>query len=311
MDNNGEKIEDFSNIHKGNRESEGIEDELKGKLKEFLDTKCNNLNQEEINKILKEIKNELDKNKLKKFLKIVTDVNLNKYDAEKLKNILTKCIDDKCIYKLDENKMAKISEAISELLTSKLKLRRFHRYLQNNDCSEGDTAIFKKINGIIREYDWEESLDIITKFWAENYNGIKGFNLNKSWINTQIHRQKIINPIFVVYINLETNELSLIKDIYNALKNPKRPLYLGESDDVVNILELELIELNKINDKKSDINSVLPGIYENSELVKIPVKLKYDINHPNDHYKICSIPKGNINKSIESFSYNGENIVFL
>lgn len=244
INNFGEKIEDFSNIHKGNRERESVESELETVLKGF-----------------------------------VRDLPISKEDKKDIK-------------------------------INKLKLNRFNKYYQYNVCSDNDKLDFDKAINNIRKHSCEEIFNIIGNFWEENFKGTKGFNLNKTWLSTQIHRQKIINPIFTIYLysNIDDGEWS-IKNIYNNLKNPKRSLYIGESDDVVNILNLEIVELNQTNNSK--IHSVIPGIYENSELVKVPTKLKYDVSHPNEHYKICSIPKGDINESLESYSYNGENIVFI
>ena len=91
-----------------------------------------------------------------------------------------------------------------------------------------------------------------------------------------------------------------------CLKNPKRPLYIGESDDMVDITNIEIVDVDKII--SSNISSVLLGVYNNSELVKVPLNLKYAIDNSN---KICSIPKGKLDEQIECYTYNGENFVFL
>jgi len=278
LEGNGEKIEDFVNIHKGSRQQENLESDLEKILKYFVE-----------------------------------DLNLNK------------------------NQLKKINIA-------KLKLKKFHEHYKGFiNVSNADKKVFNDSINSIREYSCETIFNIIETFWDTNIRGKKGFyingkwistsqfklensnkkglktsyqegslfNLNKQWVSTQIHRQRILNPKFRVYICSEENDdFWGLNNIFNVLKNPKRPLYIGESDDVVNILNLEIVELNE-NKHNSKIHSVLPGIYANSELVKIPIKLKYDIDHPNNHYKICSIPKGDINESIESYSHNGENIVFL
>jgi len=61
----------------------------------------------------------------------------------------------------------------------------------------------------------------------------------------------------------------------------------------------------------SKIDSVIPGVYTNSQLVKIPLKLKNDIPNEEGHNLICSIPQGELEERISCFESEGENIVFL
>jgi len=136
--------------------------------------------------------------------------------------------------------------------------------------------------------------------------------LNKKWINTQINRQRLVGPKYTIYIrsNDQNGEYS-IENIYKHLKNPKRPLYLGESDDIVNINNIAILEINDSEIVSSKIDSAIPGVYANSQLVKIPIKLKNDIPDEKGHNLICSIPKGKLEQEKSCFESEGENIVFL
>ena len=231
----GEKIEDFINIHKGSRELENFESSLKDYLVKLID-KSNIINENQLpNKI----------NDLKKF-KFYNDILL---DSEKSKECLELYKENNCLLIIEE----------------------------------------------------------IKKFWFNNSKGIKGYNLNKDWISTQIYKQKIINPNFTIFISsTDLNGEWSIQNIMKCLKNPKRPLYIGESDDMVDITNIEIVDVDKII--SSNISSVLLGVYNNSELVKVPLNLKYAIDNSN---KICSIPKGKLDEQIECYTYNGENFVFL
>lgn len=249
---NGEKIDDYLNIHKGSREIERFESSLKEELQKKLD-KLDLLEDDQ-----KKLNKELNKLKRKNFME-----NLAKMD------------ENKELQKKDEKQMLGL------------------------------------IN-LIKEAGADELITYIQKFWESSEKGISGYNLNKKWISTQINRQRLVGPKYTIYINsTDKNGEYSLKNIYNHLKSPKRPLYLGESDDIVNIDNIEIIEINDDLTKSSKIDSVLPEVYTNSQLVKIPIKLKNDIPDEECHNLICSIPRGELEKEKSCFKSEGENIVFL
>lgn len=228
--NPGELIEDYLNIHKGNRKDR-YENDLEKKLN-FL------------------IINHPHKDEIKKYVK-----KISKYS--------------------------------------------FYNHLINKSDSK-----FSEIEHGIRNVD-ENIIIYIENYWKNPY--IK-FNHEKIWLSTQINKQRIINPYFTIYIisNDKTGEFSL-NNIKNSLMHPKRPLYLGESDDIVNILNISIVEINETI--SSNISSIIPGIYENSELINIPTNIKF--NKLNEYFTLCSIPKGDLNKSINCYEFDGETFVFL
>lgn len=244
INESGEKIEDFTNIHKGNRkEIEDIEENLKSILK----------------------------------------ISIESLDHENEKELL------------------------SQLNT----LKRYGKYLNYTSGNKDNKEYrqFKESLDIFKMNNFLEIKNEIDKFWAENSKGKNGFNLNKQWISTQIYRQKLVNPSFTIYLisNEKEGEYS-IENIYKYLNNPKRSLYIGESDDVVIINNIDIINIEKTF--SSHISSIIPGIYSNSELVKVPINLKF--NKDNDIYKVCSIPNNNdLNHEIECYTYEGENFVFI
>lgn len=235
INNSGELVEDYVNIHKGNRKDR-IEDNLKKLLDNFI------------------------KNK--------------EYQSEIKKNI------------------------------SILKKFEFYKFLISETFGNDK---FKVIYDRVKDID-SLIIDEICNYWNYNTSGFKNYEINKIWLSTQINRQRLINPSFSIVLtsDVEEGEFSL-SNIKKSLINPKRPLYLGESDDIVDILNISLIEINE--SYSSEISSVLPGLYSNSELIKIPCSLKFD--KENEFLKLCSIPNGKLDKSVDCFNYNGENFVFL
>lgn len=235
---NGEVIEDYTNIHKGNRQQEKYENELKDKLKH----------------IFKE--NDLDEKDFK---------NIHKYN--------------------------------------------FYNYLINGSINKKDLEEYKKIKIFCDKEEYKDILNTIIDYWIEHSNGVLGYNLNKKWISTQIHRQMIINPSYSIYIISNDNDEFSLDNIYRYLKNPLRPLYIGESNDAVTLLNMKIVEI--VENKSSEIASVLPDLHSNSELIKVPINLKYNKDSTKDIYEICSIPKGTLYENINCYTFKGENFVFL
>lgn len=252
INESGEKIDDYLNIHKGSREIEGIESSLKEELQ-------NRLN----------------------------DLNLHENDEKKLKKELNKL------------KRKNFSE-------------NFVKITNNQKISEKDEKQILALLELIKAAGADELLTFIQNFWNSFNDGINGYNLNKKWISTQINRQRLITPNYTIYVSSKDSagEYS-IDSIYGYLKSPKRPLYLGESDDIVIVNKLTIKEVNDELIKSVKIDSVIPGVHSNCQLVKIPSKLKNDFPDEKGHNLICSIPQGDLDQELSCLDVEGEHIVFL
>ncbi len=234
INESGELIEDYVNIHKGSREKEKQEEEFKKELNIF-------------------IKDNPHYNEIKPFL-------------------------------------------------NKIKKYSFYDFLKNGI----DDEEYENLLNTIIEYD-KELPKIVLSYWDKFDKTIKNYDINKIWLSTQINRQRLINPSFSIYILSKDNDEFSLENIKKALIDPQRPLYIGESDDLVNILNISIVEIK--NNSSSSIASIIPGIYQNSDLIKLPTKLKFDKNE--EFFTLCSIPHGEINDLVECYEYNGENFVFL
>ena len=222
-------------------------------------------------------------------------VNIHKgsREKEKFENDLKKLIQN---FIKDDPYEAEIKEDIGVL-----KNYSFYNFLLNEANDEFED-VFNRVNDLNPNV-----IEIIKEYWLKESAGINKYNINKIWLSTQINRHRIINPYFSIYIcSDDAGEFSL-ENIKNALSNPKRPLYIGESDDVVNILNMSIVDINESTSSK--ISSALPGLYSNCELVKIPTNLKFD--EENEYLSLCSIPQGELDSAVECYEYDGENFVFL
>jgi CRISPR-associated protein Cas5 subtype I-B len=183
--------------------------------------------------------------------------------------------------------------ALKDELSSKLK--DLEKQLKKENFSE------EQINWKLKKYE--------KKFWEEKRNEFGAYAIEKMWMRTQVRRQKIINPTYTIFLKSDDTDEYSLKNISHALMNPKRPLYLGESDDLV-IIQIEGGGIRDAKpNKSSQIKSVIIGIYENSHVVKIPNTIRDYIGEKASI--VTSIPKGEIQETIPCFNVDGEYIVFL
>jgi CRISPR-associated Cas5-like protein len=211
---------------------------------------------------------------------------------------------------LDENDKKTIKKELN-----KLKRKYIADYIikvhNNQKLPEKDEKVILSLIKLIEEVGAGEILIYIQNFWKSFKTGNNAYNLNKKWISTQINRQRLINPKYTLFISSNDfdGEYSL-ENIYENLKTPKRLLYLGESDDIINLDNIEMKE-TMASTTSSKIDSVIPGVFTNCQLVKIPNKLKNDFPNENGHNIICSIPEGELDTTIPCLKIEGEHIVFL
>jgi CRISPR-associated protein Cas5h len=83
--------------------------------------------------------------------------------------------------------------------------------------------------------------------------------------SSPMKQEFLIRPKYKIYA---VGDGSIIEDINDSLQNPKRPLYLGQSDDFVDI---DLLQISPVTKSKSHtIQSLVAGIHPNCEIVRIP-----------------------------------------
>jgi CRISPR-associated protein Cas5h len=90
-----------------------------------------------------------------------------------------------------------------------------------------------------------------------------------SFPSSPMFKYFLVNPAYTIYLGGDEQLLEGIKD---ALQNPSRPLYLGQSDDVVDVKVSSVIKTEKKLSGKVD--SIFPGIKDNCEILKLPYKFQ-------------------------------------
>jgi len=98
-----------------------------------------------------------------------------------------------------------------------------------------------------------------------------GSGFRRIFPSSPMFKEFLINPRYKIYV-LGNNEW--IKNISEKIRNPERPLYLGQSDDLVDITNVKTTKSEKM--KSKEIYSVIEGVYENCEIVKVPYKFGSD-----------------------------------
>ena len=84
---------------------------------------------------------------------------------------------------------------------------------------------------------------------------------------TILMRQKLVKAHYTVYLKTEEE---LLVEAQQALCTPHWPLYLGESDDVVDVITPRIVECQPT--EVQQIHSIIPGFVEGCQLVNMPTR---------------------------------------
>ena len=127
---------------------------------------------------------------------------------------------------------------------------------------------------------------------------------------TILMRQKLIKVHYTIY--LKSNEQLLI-EAQHALCAPHWPLYLGESDDVVDVISLRIVECQPTEVQR--VHSIIPGFVEGCELLNMPSQyISSSGKHWQMQRQIYSIPPEGesviLHKPRTAYLVEGRNIIF-
>lgn len=124
-----------------------------------------------------------------------------------------------------------------------------------------------------------------------------------------VMRQKMIGVQYTVYFKAPEDQLI---EGHQALLSPHWPLYLGESDDLVDVLSPRIIEVEPIPTDR--IHSIIPGLAQGCQLVKLPHQFVRQGKNWHVEQQLYSIPpeKEGIQLSEPKLAYpiKERNIVF-
>ncbi|HDN73462.1 MAG TPA: CRISPR-associated protein Cas5 [Archaeoglobus sp.] len=132
-----------------------------------------------------------------------------------------------------------------------------------------------------------------------------GKNYQRTFPSSPMFREFLVEPSYEIFL---VGDNERIKEVYSALLDPKRPLYLGGSDDLVDIEVFEPIEVREV--EVNEVRSVVEGVYEGCVVQKVPYKFVRVRRTFSIEYKIVSIPVNTpIKGTFRSISFGeGENV---
>ena len=132
----------------------------------------------------------------------------------------------------------------------------------------------------------------------------------RTFPSSPVHREFLVRPSYWIYL---VGEEDKIKEIHKALNNPKRPLYLGASDDLVDLEVFEPIKVERT--QSNEVHSILDGVYEGCLIENLPYRFvpvkdkRGNLKEVHLEYKLVSIPKAFpyvVENHIEVWDFDGE-----
>jgi len=132
--------------------------------------------------------------------------------------------------------------------------------------ARNDFALQDKLSIGIRPLHWGQANRELAKILK-----LKEFDKIRigSFPSSPMFRYFLVSPAYTIYLG---GDEQLLEEIRNALRNPTRPLYLGQSDDVVDVKVSSVTEIEKR--LSNEVHSIFPGIRGNCEIVKLPYKFE-------------------------------------
>jgi CRISPR-associated protein Cas5h len=109
--------------------------------------------------------------------------------------------------------------------------------------------------------------------------------LRRVFPSSPVKKEILLKPSYDVFL---VGSEELIESTYESLVNPRRPLYLGQSDDFVDISNIT--NPAEVDETISDsVSSIIEGIHPGCEIVRLPYK--YILEHkPSISYRTFSLP---------------------
>jgi len=120
-----------------------------------------------------------------------------------------------------------------------------------------------------------------------------GSRYERKFPSSPMFREFLVEPSYEIYLIGDEDK---IRNTYSALLNPARPLYLGGSDDLVDLEVYEPVEVEEV--EANEVWCVVEGVHEGCVVEKVPYKFvkvgkSFDVG-----YKTVSIPIHNPIKKV-------------
>lgn len=108
----------------------------------------------------------------------------------------------------------------------------------------------------------------------------------RSFPSAPMHREFLVQPRYRIYLAAED---SIIEEIAAALADPERPLYLGQSDDMLDYTEPHMVEVE--DTKSAELDSIAEGVHPDCDVLRLPFRFISEGNGWGLEYLLVSVPK--------------------
>lgn len=112
-----------------------------------------------------------------------------------------------------------------------------------------------------------------------------GKEYQRDFPSSPMFREFLVNSVYEIFL---VGEGGRIGEVHSALLNPKRPLYLGGSDDMVDVDVSEPVDVEEL--EAEEVWSVVEGIHEGCVVEKVPYRFVRVGKTFNVEYKTVSVP---------------------
>lgn len=125
--------------------------------------------------------------------------------------------------------------------------------------------------------------------------------LSRSYPSSPMFKEFLVNPKYEFFIG---GDEVIITEIRKSLFNLKRPLYLGQSDDLIDLQVSEVIDIYE--KEANEFHSVVEGIHAGCAIEKLPFAFNEDNGKYSLEYKLVSIPQNEltVTKISKGFVFN-------
>lgn len=123
--------------------------------------------------------------------------------------------------------------------------------------------------------------------------------------SSPMFKEYLLKPVYEFFV---AGKEQIMKDIHTALILPQRPLYLGQSDDLIDITTSELLNIEE--KMITEFHTILEGTHADCFIERVPYTFKENKGKYSVDYRIISIPKymEPIKVSAIGYNFNGINV---
>jgi len=131
---------------------------------------------------------------------------------------------------------------------------------------------------------------------------------SRAYPSSPMFKEYLVTPKYECYVGGECNK---IEEIRSAFLDLQRPLYLGQSDDLIDVEVSDMYDLEEIETR--EVHSVVEVIHQNCTIEKVPYCFLKDGSKYSVEYKLISIPNNSVitQEKTKVYKIDGKNISLL